>query len=300
MRLVSKRRFNLVVLTQEETLSVYEDTNFITQSHHLSNVLGNSVTDDEAKDMLYLHFTQERLKNWTHQEFIDAWNDTSKYQKGKKNRLYLRWIITFSRKDIVLKWQRYNDNTKNYTEYLESMFDETNTANTVSEKHELLKEALLENKEILFSSLRKKDKLHVIEDLYNNNINEDTLEKDIKYFKKICSVNRRKNKLNTILNDNLNQEKERELSFINSFLALEEYLDEDLSIADIEQREQELINVNKDMFEDIVGRIPKIKDQVLLIKDYSNSNNQDKIKLIEYLKQRKRYLDQLLGDDSNV
>lgn len=297
---MSKRRLKVVVLTQEETLSVYHDKNFITQSHHLSNALGNSVTDDEAKDMLYLHFTQERLKKWTHQEFVDAWNDTGKYKKGKKNRLYLRWIITFSRKDIVLKWQRYNDNAKNYTEYLESMFDETNTANTVSEKYELLKEALLENKEILFSSLRKKDRLHVIEDLYNNSINEETLEKDIKYFKKICSVNRRKNKLNTILNDNLNQDMEKELSFINSFLALEECLDEDLSIADIEQREQELIDMNKDMFEDIVGRIAKVNDQVSLIKDYTNSNNQDKIKLIEYLKQRKQYLDQLLGDDSSV
>lgn len=294
----------MVALSQEETLSVYKDSNFITQSHYLSNALGNSVTDEEAENMLFLYFTENRLKNWTHQEFIKAWNDKGKYEKGKKNRLYLRWIITFSRKDLVLQWQKRNNNNKDYTDYLSVMYDETNTPNTYSDKYDLLKEALFENKEILFSSLRKRDNLHVIDDLYNNTINEDNLEKDLKYFSKICSVNRRRNKLNTILNDNLNQDKEKELSFINSFLSLENYLDnitfsDNVSIEDVEQREQELINNNKELFEDIVGRIKGIDNQVLLIKDYINATNQDKIKVINYMEKRKEYLNDLLGVKAN-
>lgn len=288
----------MVALTQEETLEVYNDSNFITQSHYLSNALGNSVTDEEAENMLFLYFTENRLKNWTHQEFIKAWNDKGKYEKGKKNRLYLRWIITFSRKDLVLQWQKRNNNNKDYTDYLSSMYDESNTPNTYSDKYDLLKEALYENKEILFSSLRKRDNLHVIDDLYNNTINESTLEKDLKYFRKICSVTRRKNKLNTILNDNLNQDKEKELMFIDSFLSLEDYLDnitfnDNVSIDDIEQREQELINNNQELFEDIVGRIKGIDNQVLLIKDYINATNQDKIKVINYMEKRKEYLNDL-------
>ena len=294
----------MVALTKKETLEVYNDSNFITQSHYLSNALGNSVTDEEAENMLFLYFTENRLKNWTHQEFIKAWNDKGKYEKGKKNRLYLRWIITFSRKDLVLEWQKRNNNNKDYTDYLSFMYDESNTPNTYSEKYELLKEALFENKEILFSSLRKRDNLHVIDDLYNNTINENTLEKDLKYFSKICSVTRRKNKLNTILNDNLNQDKEKELSFINSFLSLENYLDnitfnDNVSIEDVEQREQELINNNQELFEDIVGRIKGIDNQVLLIKDYINATNQDKIKVINYMKKRKGYLNDLLGVKAN-
>ena len=294
----------MVALTKKETLEVYNDSNFITQSHYLSNALGNSVTDEEAENMLFLYFTENRLKNWTHQEFIKAWNDKGKYEKGKKNRLYLRWIITFSRKDLVLQWQKRNNNNKDYTDYLSFMYDESNTPNTYSEKYELLKEALFENKEILFSSLRKRDNLHVIDDLYNNTINENTLEKDLKYFSKICSVTRRKNKLNTILNDNLNQDKEKELSFINSFLSLENYLDnitfnDNVSIEDVEQREQELINNNQELFEDIVGRIKGIDNQVLLIKDYINATNQDKIKVINYMKKRKGYLNDLLGVKAN-
>ena len=294
----------MVALTKKETLEVYNDSNFITQSHYLSNALGNSVTDEEAENMLFLYFTENRLKNWTHQEFIKAWNDKGKYEKGNKNRLYLRWIITFSRKDLVLQWQKRNNNNKDYTDYLSFMYDESNTPNTYSEKYELLKEALFENKEILFSSLRKRDNLHVIDDLYNNTINENTLEKDLKYFSKICSVTRRKNKLNTILNDNLNQDKEKELSFINSFLSLENYLDnitfnDNVSIEDVEQREQELINNNQELFEDIVGRIKGIDNQVLLIKDYINATNQDKIKVINYMKKRKGYLNDLLGVKAN-
>lgn len=294
----------MVVLSQEETLSVYKDTNFITQSHYLSNALGNSVTDEEAENMLFLYFTQNRLRNWAHQEFINAWNDKGKYQKGKKNRLYLRWIITFSRKDLILQWQKRNNNNKDYTDYLTSMYDETNTPNTYSEKYELLKEALYENKDILFSSLRKRDNLHVIDDLYNNTLNEDNLEKDLKYFSKICSVNRRKNKLNNILNDNLNKEKGKELAFIDSFLSLENYLDnitfnDSISIEDVEQREQELINNNKELFEDIVGRIKGIDNQVLLIKDYINATNQDKIKVINYMEKRKEYLNDVLGVKAN-
>lgn len=294
----------MVALTQEETLEVYNDSNFITQSHYLSNALGNSVTDEEAENMLFLYFTENRLKNWTHQEFIKAWNDKGKYEKGKKNRLYLRWIITFSRKDLVLQWQKRNNNNKDYTDYLSFMYDESNTPNTYSDKYDLLKDALYENKEILFSSLRKRDNLHVIDDLYNNTINENTLEKDLKYFSKICSVNRRKNKLNTILNNNLNQDKEKELTFINSFLSLENYLDnitfnDDVSIEDIEQREQELINNNQELFDDIVGRIKGIDNQVLLIKDYINATNKDKIKVINYMEKRKEYLNDLLGVKAN-
>lgn len=294
----------MVALTQQETLDVYNDSNFITQSHYLSNALGNSVTDEEAENMLFLYFTQNRLRNWTHQEFIKAWNDKGKYEKGKKNRLYLRWIITFSRKDLVLQWQKRNNNNKDYTDYLSSMYDESNTPNTYSDKYDLLKEALYENKDILFSSLRKRNNLHVIDDLYNNTLNEDTLEKDLKYFSKICSVNRRKNKLNTILNDNLNQDKEKELSFIDSFLALENYLDnitfsDNVSIEDIEQREQGLINNNKELFEDIVGRIKGIDNQVLLINGYSNATNQDKIKVINYMEKRKEYLNDVLGVKAN-
>lgn len=294
----------MVALTQKETLEVYNDTNFITQSHYLSNALGNSVTDEEAENMLFLYFTENRLRNWTHQEFIKAWNDNGKYEKGKKNRLYLRWIITFSRKDLVLQWQKRNNNNKDYTDYLSSMYDESNTPNTYSDKYDLLKEALYENKEILFSSLRKRDNLHVIDDLYNNTLNENTLEKDLKYFSKICSVNRRKNKLNNILNDNLNQEKEKELSFINSFLSLEEYLDnitfnDNVSIEDIEQREQELINNNQELFDDIVGRIKGINNQVSLIKDYMNASNSDKVKVIDYMEKRKEYLNDLLEVKAN-
>lgn len=294
----------MVALTQKETLEVYNDSNFITQSHYLSNALGNSVTDEEAENMLFLYFTENRLKNWTHQEFVNAWNDQGKYEKGKKNRLYLRWIITFSRKDLVLQWQKRNNNNKDYTDYLSFMYDESNTPNTYSEKYELLKEALYENKEILFSSLRKRDNLHVIDDLYNNTLNEDNLEKDLKYFSKICSVNRRKNKLNTILNDNLNQDKEKELMFIDSFLSLEDYLDnitfnDNVSIEDIEQREQELINNNQELFEDIVGRIKGIDNQVRLIKDYTNATNSDKVKVIDYMEKRKEYLNDLLGVKAN-
>lgn len=294
----------MVALTQQETLEVYNDSNFITQSHYLSNALGNSVTDEEAENMLFLYFTENRLKNWTHQEFINAWNDKGKYEKGKKNRLYLRWILTFSRKDLVLQWQKRNNNNKDYTDYLSSMYDESNTPNTYSDKYDLLKEALYQNKEILFSSLRKRDNLHVIDDLYNNTLNEQSLEKDLKYFNKICSVNRRKNKLNNILNDNLNQEKEKELTFIDSFLSLENYLDnitfsDNVSIEDIEQREQGLINNNQELFEDIVGRIKGIDNQVLLINGYSNASNSDKVKVIDYMEKRKEYLNELLGVKAN-
>lgn len=288
----------MVKLNQDEIREIYNDRNFITQTHHLSNALGENVPDEEAADMLFLYFTEYRLRNWTHEEFSKAWQDKStKYEKGKRNRQFLKWIITFSRKDIVNRVQKEKERLETQTNYLTAFYDEEQDNQPAETNQELL-DAVYQSLNVLFSNFKSDESYKVIKDVYNNEVNSDSLDRDLKRLSKVCKMKSRKNKLSKILNDNIYLQEKRELTFINTFLALEEEAEtnKNVNLSIIDAKEVELIERNKELFEDYVGYISGV-NQVKLVNDYQHANNSDKVKVIEYMEQRQKYLKELLNDD---
>lgn len=288
----------MVKLNQDEIREIYNDRNFITQTHHLSNALGENVPDEEAADMLFLYFTEYRLRNWTHEEFSKAWQDKStKYEKGKRNRQFLKWIITFSRKDIVNRVQKEKERLETQTNYLTAFYDEEQDNQPAETNRELL-DAVYQSLNVLFSNFKSDESYRVIKDVYNNEVNSDSLDRDLKRLSKVCKMKSRKNKLSKILNDNIYLQEKQELTFINTFLALEEEAEtnENVNLSIVDAKEVELIERNKELFEDYVGYISGV-NQVKLVNDYQHANNSDKVKVIEYMEQRQKYLKELLNDD---
>lgn len=288
----------MVKLNQDEIREIYNDRNFITQTHHLSNALGENVPDEEAADMLFLYFTEYRLRNWTHEEFSKAWQDKStKYEKGKRNRQFLKWIITFSRKDIVNRVQKEKERLETQTNYLTAFYDEEQDNQPAETNQELL-DAVYQSLNVLFSNFKSDESYRVIKDVYNNEVNSDSLDRDLKRLSKVCKMKSRKNKLTKILNDNIYLQEKQELTFINTLLALEEEAEtnENVNLSIIDAKEAELIERNKKLFEDYVGYIGGV-NQVKLVNDYQHANNSDKVKVIEYMEQRQKYLKELLNDD---
>lgn len=286
----------MVKLTQSEISEIYKDRNFITQTHHLSNALGDNVPDDEAADMLFLYFTEYRLRNWTHEEFSKAWQDTStKYEKGKRNRQFLKWIITFSRKDIVNRMQKEKERLESQTDYLTAFYDEEQDNQPTETNQELLN-AVYQSLNVLFSNFKSEESYKVIKDVYNNNVQSDSLDRDLKRLSKVCKMKSRKNKLDKILNDNIYLQEKQELTFINTFLALENEAEtnEKANLSIIDAKEVELIECNKELFEDYVGYVSGV-NQVKLVNDYQHANNSDKVKVVEYMEQRQKYLKELLS-----
>lgn len=286
----------MVKLNQDEIREIYNDRNFITQTHHLSNALGENVPDEEAADMLFLYFTEYRLRNWTHEEFSKAWQDRStKYEKGKRNRQFLKWIITFSRKDIVNRVQKEKERLETQTNYLTAFYDEEQDNQPAETNQELL-DAVYQSLNVLFSNFKSDESYKVIKDVYNNEVNSDNLDRDLKRLSKVCKMKSRKNKLTKILNDNIYLQEKQELMFIDTFLALEEEAEtnENVNLSIIDAKEVELIERNKELFEDYVGYIGGV-NQVKLVNDYQHANNSDKVKVIEYMEQRQKYLKELLS-----
>lgn len=287
----------MVKLNQDEIREIYNDRNFITQTHHLSNALGENVPDEEAADMLFLYFTEYRLRNWTHEEFSKAWQDRStKYEKGKRNRQFLKWIITFSRKDIVNRVQKEKERLETQTNYLTAFYDEEQDNQPAETNQELL-DAVYQSLNVLFSNFKSDESYKVIKDVYNNKVNSDSLDRDLKRLSKVCKMKSRKNKLSKILNDNIYLQEKQELMFIDTFLALEEETEtnENVNLSIIDAKEVELIERNKELFEDYVGYIGGV-NQVKLVNDYQHANNSDKVKVIEYMEQRQKYLKELLSE----
>ena len=286
----------MVKLNQDEIREIYSDRNFITQTHHLSNALGENVPDEEAADMLFLYFTEYRLRNWTHEEFSKAWQDKStKYEKGKRNRQFLKWIITFSRKDIVNRVQKEKEHLETQTNYLTAFYDEEQDNQPAETNQELL-DAVYQSLNVLFSNFKSDESYKVIKDVYNNKVNSDSLDRDLKRLSKVCKMKSRKNKLSKILNDNIYLQEKQELTFINTFLALEEEAEtnENVNLSIIDAKEVELIERNKELFEDYVGYIGGV-NQVKLVNDYQHASNSDKVKVVEYMEQRQKYLKELLS-----
>ena len=287
----------MVKLNQDEIREIYNDRNFITQTHHLSNALGENVPDEEAADMLFLYFTEYRLRNWTHEEFSKAWQDRStKYEKGKRNRQFLKWIITFSRKDIVNRMQKEKERLESQTNYLTAFYDEEQDNQPAETNQELL-DAVYQSLNVLFSNFKSDESYKVIKDVYNNEVNSDSLDRDLKRLSKVCKMKSRKNKLSKILNDNIYLQEKQELTFIDTFLALEEEaeINENVNLSIIDAKEVELIERNKELFEDYVGYIGGV-NQVKLVNDYQHANNSDKVKVVEYMEQRQKYLKELLSE----
>ena len=287
----------MVKLNQDEIREIYNDRNFITQTHHLSNALGENVPDEEAADMLFLYFTEYRLRNWTHEEFSKAWQDRStKYEKGKRNRQFLKWIITFSRKDIVNRMQKEKERLESQTNYLTAFYDEEQDNQPAETNQELL-DAVYQSLNVLFSNFKSDESYKVIKDVYNNEVNSDSLDRDLKRLSKVCKMKSRKNKLSKILNDNIYLQEKQELTFIDTFLALEEEaeINENVNLSIIDAKEIELIERNKELFEDYVGYIGGV-NQVKLVNDYQHANNSDKVKVVEYMEQRQKYLKELLSE----
>lgn len=287
----------MVKLNQDEIREIYNDRNFITQTHHLSNALGENVPDEEAADMLFLYFTEYRLRNWTHEEFSKAWQDRStKYEKGKRNRQFLKWIITFSRKDIVNRMQKEKERLESQTDYLTAFYDEEQDNQPTETNQELLN-AVYQSLNVLFSNFKSDESYKVIKDVYNNEVNSDSLDRDLKRLSKVCKMKSRKNKLSKILNDNIYLQEKQELTFIDTFLALEEEaeINENVNLSIIDAKEVELIERNKELFEDYVGYIGGV-NQVKLVNDYQHANNSDKVKVVEYMEQRQKYLKELLSE----
>lgn len=287
----------MVKLNQDEIREIYNDRNFITQTHHLSNALGENVPDEEAADMLFLYFTEYRLRNWTHEEFSKAWQDRStKYEKGKRNRQFLKWIITFSRKDIVNRVQKEKERLETQTNYLTAFYDEEQDNQPAETNQELL-DAVYQSLNVLFSNFKSDESYKIIKDVYNNEVNSDNLDRDLKRLSKVCKMKSRKNKLSKILNDNIYLQEKQELTFIDTFLALEEEaeINENVNLSIIDAKEVELIERNKELFEDYVGYVSGV-NQVKLVNDYQHANNSDKVKVVEYMEQRQKYLKELLSE----
>lgn len=291
----------MVMLDMEMLMAVKNERNFKTQSHRLYNELNYSSLKDAEQDLLH-YFTNNKLKKMTLNQFKKIWNNTNEYDGEHKNRKYLLYQLTYSRQDILRKHQKDKDQKHECLESLKFNYCPTYTVDEQEPKEE--KSPLERQKELVLANLwllfpRATKQREFIEKTLNGEkftfartVNESIMLKQISDYS-----NKHRADFNKVLNRELSNKDRKLLSFINTFLSVE---DNGKTLFEIQGKQAELIEQHKKLFEDLIGTCGEgkshfITHQVALLNSWEQIEYQEeKNYMIEYLRMKKEELEKKL------
>lgn len=289
------------MLDMEMLLAVKNERNFKTQSHRLFNELNYSSLKDAEQDLLH-YFCHNKLKKMTLNQFRQIWNNTNEYDGEHKNRKYLLYQLTYSRQDILRKHQKEKDQKHETLESLKFNYVPTYTVDEQEPKEE--KSPLEKQKELVLANLwllfpRAKTQKAYIEAILNGKdfkfartVNESIMLKQISDYS-----NKHRADFNKVLNRELSNKDKKALSFINTFLSVE---DNGKTLFEIQGKQAELIEQHKKLFEDLIGTCGEgkshfITHQKALLNSWEQIEyEQEKGYMIDYLRQKKEELENKL------
>lgn len=292
----------MVMLDMEMLLALKNERNFQTQSHRLYNELNYSSLKDAEQDLLH-YFCNNKLKKMTLNQFRKIWNNTNEYDGEHKNRKYLLYQLTYSRQDILRKHQKEKDQKHETLESLKFNYVPTYTVDEQEPKEE--KTALERQKELVLANLwllfpRAKTQKSYIEATLNGKdfkfaktVNESIMLKQISDYS-----NKHRKDFDKVLNRELSNKDKKLLSFINTFLSVE---DNGKTLFEIQGKQAELIDKHKKLFEDLIGTCGEgkshyITHQVALLNHWEQIEYQEeKGYMIEYLRLKKEELQDKLN-----
>lgn len=220
----------MVMLDMEMLLALKNERNFRTQSHRLYNELNYISLSDAEQDLLH-YFCHNKLKKMTLNEFKKIWNNTKNYdpKTGVKNRKYLLYQLTYSRQDILRKHQKEKDQKHETLESLKFNYCPTYTVNEKIEEPKEEKTQTERQKDLVLANLwllfpRAKTQKAYIEAVLNckhfefaPTVNENIMLKQISDY---CSKHRKD--FDKVLNRELSNKDKKVLSFIDTFLSVED------------------------------------------------------------------------------
>lgn len=293
----------MVMLDLQTLMEIKNERNFKTQSHRLYNELNYSSLKDAQQDLLH-YFCHNKLKKMTLNEFKKIWNNTAEYDGEHKNRKYLSYQLTYSRQDLLRKYQKEKDQKHECLESLKFNYVPTYTVDEQEPKKEektqleRQKELVLANLWLLFPRATKQREF--IEKTLNGEkfkfartVNENIMLKQISDYS-----NKHRADFNKVLNRELSNKDKKVLSFINTFLSVE---DNGKTLFEIQGKQAELIEQHKSLFEDLIGTCGEgkshfITHQVALLNHWEQVEYQEeKGYMIDYLQQKQKELEKKLN-----
>lgn len=294
----------MVMLDMEMLLAVRNSRNFKTQSHRLYNELSYASLKDAQQDLLH-YFCSNKLKNMTLSQFKKIWNNTAEYDGKNKNRKYLLYQLTYSRQDILRKHQKEKDQKHETLESLKFNYVSTYTVDENVEEPKEEKTQLEKEKELVLANLwllfpRAKTQKAYIEAILNGKdfkfaktVNENIMLKQISDYS-----NKHRKDFDKVLNRELSNKDKKLLSFINTFISVE---DNGKTLFEIQGKQAELIEQHKKLFEDLIGLCGEgkshyITHQVALLNSWEQIEYQEeKSYMIDYLRMKKEELENKLN-----
>lgn len=294
----------MVMLDMEMLMAVKNERNFKTQSHRLYNELNYSSLKDAEQDLLH-YFCHNKLRKMTLNQFRKIWNNTNEYdpKNGVKNRKYLLYQLTYSRQDILRKHQKEKDQKHETLESLKFNYVPTYTVDGQELKKE--KSPLEKQKDLVLSNLwllfpRATKQREFIEKTLNGEkfkfartVNESIMLKQISDYS-----NKHRADFDKVLNRELSNKDKKLLSFINTFLSVEDNAD---TIFQAQGKQAELIEQHKKLFEDLIGTCGEgkshfITHQVALLNSWEQIEYQEeKNYMLDYLRQKQKELQDKLN-----
>lgn len=293
----------MVMLDMESLMAVKNERNFKTQSHRLYNELNYNSLKDAEQDLLH-YFCNNKLKKMTLNQFKKIWNNTAEYdpKNGLKNRKYLLYKLTYSRKDILRKHQKEKDQKHETLESLKLNYVPTYTVDEQEPKEE--KSQLEKEKDLVLANLwllfpkAKKQKEYIEATLtgkdfkFARTVTESIMLKQISDYS-----NKHRADFDKVLNRELSNKDKKLLSFINTFLSVE---DNGKTLFEIQGKQAELIEQHKKLFEAFIGTCGEgnshyITHQVALLNHWEQVEYQEeKNYMITYLRMKKEELENKL------
>lgn len=292
----------MVMLDVEMLMEVKNERNFKTQSHRLYNELSYNNLKDAEQDLLH-YFCSVKLKKMTLNQFKRIWDNTGEYDGKNKNRKYLLYQLTYSRKDILRKYQKEKDQKHETLESLKFNYVPTYTVDEQKPKEE--KSQLEKEKELILANLwllfpRATKQREFIEKTLNGEkftfartVTEPIMLKQISDYS-----DKHRADFNKVLNRELSNKDRKLLSFINTFLSVE---DNGKTLFEIQGKQAELIEQHKKLFEDLIGTCGEgkshyITHQVALLNHWEQIEYQkEKGYMIDYLRQKQKELQDKLN-----
>lgn len=297
-----------MVIVDERLLGeIMNDPNFVTQTHHLANTLEYDSDAKAGHDLVY-HFLNVRCKDMSYDDFKKSWYDRSPYQKGVVNRKYLKWLMTFSVKDLVKKHVEDINSNSELKQYLQQhvptaseMHDKSKSSNTNKDR---IRELCLMHLQHIFPRSPQKRKIAEIiltkgqkeAEIYIQSKSKTRLNRWLQIIDEYCS--NRRTEINKILGRELSNRDKKKLEFITTFLIIED--DDELTLFTKQGMQAELIDRNKKLFEELIGTCGDgesryISHQVALLAHWERVEYQtEKDALVEYLRGQKEHLENKL------
>lgn len=250
-----------MLLGEENIKKVVAERTFKTNQHYLEHRLGMSKSD--TRHELLIQYMFERNRNINEQQWMDEWKNNKKVQLYK---------ITYARMDIERQYfnnvYKSDDDKSILNGLLNVKASDNNDDNTDYLDY------LQANLRRIFVGAPKTRK--AIDKFINceNNIDDRTM-RNIKGFRE-----NHQQQLEKEWEFQMMSKKRKELDFANNMLNIEN-APGTLNDKDIE--ECNLIEIDKSIAEDLIGKCNGIHNQNKLLNDWKHADNADKLKFIEYL-----------------